>query len=58
MSVRAFECRAPSTDQLPGFVALTRVEDWPPDSRIVPRGQGSQAIGFFSVVKTTYTSGG
>jgi hypothetical protein len=34
MTVRAFECRAPRTGQVLGFVALTRVEDWPPDTRI------------------------
>lgn len=35
MSVRAFECRAPRTGQVLGFVALSRVEDLPPDTRIV-----------------------
>lgn len=35
MTVRAFECRAPRTGQALGFVALTRVEDWPPHTRIV-----------------------
>lgn len=35
MSVRAFECCVPRTGQVLGFVALSRVEDWPPDTRIV-----------------------
>ena len=34
MTTRAFECRAPRTGQALGFVALTRVEEWPPDTRI------------------------
>jgi hypothetical protein len=35
MTVRAFECHAPGTGQALGFVALSRVGDWPPHTRIV-----------------------
>lgn len=35
MTVRAFECRVPRTGQVLGYVALTRVEELPADTRIV-----------------------
>jgi hypothetical protein len=35
MTVRAFECRAPRTGQVIGFVSLSRLEDWSPEVRIV-----------------------
>ena len=35
MTVRAFECRAPGTGQVLGYVALTRVEELTPGTRIV-----------------------
>lgn len=35
MTVRAFACCAPGTGEELGYVALSRVEDWPPQTRIV-----------------------
>jgi hypothetical protein len=35
MTVRAFECRAPRTGHVLGFVALSRAEEWPLATRIV-----------------------
>lgn len=35
MAVRAFVCCAPQTSRVLGYVALSRVEEWPPETQIV-----------------------